>query len=234
LHRYRGELVTAHSLLDEGLSICREVGSKSDIAAFLYAFGALALEEGDVARARQLLEESLALRREMGDKVYLSKTLIWLGEVARSSGDLAAAGAFYEEASSLHIATGVDLSYLLHNMGHVAHGQGDYERAAALFAESLTMLVKAEDKEAVIACLAGLAAVAADRGQLGRAARLFGATSALVSTFDVYMDVADRLAYEQNMARAKALSDPASWEAAWAEGQAMTVDQAVAFATRGR
>jgi predicted ATPase/transcriptional regulator with XRE-family HTH domain len=234
LCRFGGELVTARALLDESLSICREAGSNPDIAASLYALGVLALEEGEVGRARHLLEESLALRRSAGDRVYLSKTLIWLGEVARSSGDLSAARDFYEGAFSLHVATGMDLAYLLHNMGHVAHSQGDNERAAELFAESLAMLVKAEDREAIVACLAGLAAVAAGQGQYERAGRLFGATDSLIASFGVHMDVADRLAYEQNLARAQARSDPTSWQAAWAEGQAMTVEQAVTYATRAR
>ena len=44
------------------------------------------------------------------------------------------------------------------------------------------------------------------------------------------MPPSDRLAYERRLAAARAAVDEATWEAAWAEGRAMLLDEAIAYA----
>ena len=230
VYRYNGEIALAHAYLDESLAIYREAGSTAGVASSLYFLGIVALEEGEADRAQLLLEDSCDLWRSVGETVYLSRTLEWLGEVARSREDYQAAREAYEEAIALHHIAGTDLAYLMHNLGQVAHSQKEYERSESLFAQSLVLCLKIEDNDSILSCLAGLAAVAADQGQLQRAGKLFGAADALISALGAHLDIVDRLSYERDLAQAQSRFERGQWEEAWAEGQRMSLEEAVAFA----
>jgi glycine/D-amino acid oxidase-like deaminating enzyme len=75
-----------------------------------------------------------------------------------------------------------------------------------------------------------LAGVAARQGNAERAARLFGAAEELNEAIQDPPPPAQRREIEQNMATAQSQLEAARWEAAWAEGRAMTLEQAVAYA----
>ena len=66
-----------------------------------------------------------------------------------------------------------------------------------------------------------------------RAARLWGAAEALLEAIEttVYIYAPDRSLYQSQVTAARAqLDDEAAWEAAWAEGRAMTPEEAVEYA----
>jgi non-specific serine/threonine protein kinase len=124
-------------------------------------------------------------------------------------------------------------------MCHVGLGfgelaKGNPEPAAALLEEALRLLRGSEDKFCLAYGFFGLAAVAAARAEPARAARLWGATEALREEIGVdslswwelqTFDYEGRVSATRNM-----LGDEGAWEAAWAEGRAMTPDQAVEYA----
>jgi non-specific serine/threonine protein kinase len=69
-----------------------------------------------------------------------------------------------------------------------------------------------------------------------RAARLWGAAEALLKAIEVtaYVYAPDRSHYQSQVTAARAqIDDDAAWETAWAEGRAMTPEQAVEYATSG-
>ncbi len=90
------------------------------------------------------------------------------------------AGRLYEESLALFRNLGAtgDIARSLHNLGYVAHAQGDDDRAAAQFAESLSLFDERGNRRGIAECLLGLAAVTITRGQhpvdAARAARLLG------------------------------------------------------------
>jgi hypothetical protein len=90
------------------------------------------------------------------------------------------------------------------------------------------------DKYGIAFCLAGLAAVigALGVGPLGaaRAARLFGATTALLDAMHAQLETVYRDEYERTLASVQAALDPATFAAAWEEGRAMSWQQAVTYA----
>ena len=68
------------------------------------------------------------------------------------------------------------------------------------------------------------------QGQQVRAARLLGAVEALLEATNDHVDPADRAEYDRDVAAARAQLDEATFAAAWAEGRAMTMEQAMAYA----
>ena len=77
------------------------------------------------------------------------------------------------------------------------------------------------------ACLEGLAGVAGGQGQPEQAGRLFAAAEALRASLGTPLPPVERAEYACNVAAARGQRDEATWEAAWAEGRAMTLEQAI-------
>jgi hypothetical protein len=130
----------------------------------------------------------------------------------------------------------IAVGWTLVNLGTVARAQGDNSRAAQCFAEGLALLREyrfggniAHDGE-IGGSLEGLAGVAGLQEQPERAARLFGAAEALRLVAGKPLPPAYRAAYECDVAAARAQLGEATFAAAWAAGQAMTIDEAITYA----
>jgi hypothetical protein len=67
-----------------------------------------------------------------------------------------------------------------------------------------------------------------------RAAWLFGAAEAARERIGAPLPPGDRPLYDRHLARARADLDETAFDAAWAEGRAMTLDEAVAYALVGQ
>ena len=120
------------------------------------------------------------------------------------------------------------------HVGMIASIRGDHERAAAAFEENLRLTQEMGDTVAMVHNLLGLAGVAAGRGEPVCAARLWGSSEALQeATGSSVADspfVRSQYDYEGLLAAARSRLDEAAFEAAWAEGRAMTPEQAVEYA----
>ena len=123
----------------------------------------------------------------------------------------------------------------LHALATVARAEGDDDRAERLFGEGLDLSVEVGDETNVAHFLEGLAAVAASKGALVRAARLWGAAEALLETIEVaaYPHAPDSSLRRREVAGARARLGADEWEEAWAEGRGMAAGKAAAYALGG-
>src|SRR5262249_21298155 len=124
----------------------------------------------------------------------------------------------------------VNIANLLQNLGCVAHHQGDFPRAAALFRESLSLCAELGDRRSIAGCLEGLAGVAGRTAHPERAACLFGAAAALQEAIGARLHSADLAEYNDNVALVQSQLAREAFAAAWAAGRALTLDQALAYA----
>ena len=67
-------------------------------------------------------------------------------------------------------------------------------------------------------------------GEPERAARLLGAAETTLSRIGAYIETTDRPEFERINREVRALLHEATFQAAWAEGRKMTLEQAVADA----
>ncbi len=98
--------------------------------------------------------------------------------------------------------------------------------------EGLPLARRTKDKLGSAYYLLGLGGVAAEQGLPVRAARLWGAAEAMREVIGItlsYFDLAHS-GYEARLAAARSQLDEAAWEAAWAEGRAMSTEQAIEYA----
>jgi predicted ATPase/transcriptional regulator with XRE-family HTH domain/Tfp pilus assembly protein PilF len=229
-----GDDLTVALCKEESLATYRELGDQWGIATELSELGQLALRQGDYDTARTQLEEAVALEQVAGDRWFAAHSIRSLGDIAWHQGDLARAQALYNESLALYRELGDTLraSAALRNLGHIARDQGDYGEAAILFRRSLRLVHDLGNEQTVALCLAALAGVAALQGRPERAARLFGAADALREASRGLVPAPDLAASERGQAIARATLGEAAFARAWAEGRALPVAEAVAYAIR--
>jgi predicted ATPase/Tfp pilus assembly protein PilF len=229
---YQGDSDRAKMLFEESLALRRKLGDMLGIASSLNNLGNVASDQGDYERAIALHEESLALRREHGDKWLIAVSLNNLGLIALYQGNYGRMITLLEESLALFRELGDQdaAAFSLGNLGFAALYQNNYERAKLLFEESLAIFGEVGDKEGIANGLEGLAGVAAVQGQAERAARLWGAAEALRDAIGAPLPPADRIRYQPYLTAASTSLGRAAFAAAWAEGQVMPLEQAVAYA----
>jgi len=228
----RGELERETELLEESLMLSREAGSLRGMAASLFILGAAWRARGDLERATQLLEEALTMFRQTGDQALIASVLTHLGFTFLFQGDLERATATSEEAAAM-FRVQKHTSYLadaLNNLGWVALLRGDSERARALYAESIRAQRDIGAKVSAPENLLGWACVAAARGEGARAAKLFGASEALPEAMGAPLEPGEMALQEPYLAAARSQLDETSWQEAWAQGRAMTLEEAISYA----
>jgi predicted ATPase/transcriptional regulator with XRE-family HTH domain/Tfp pilus assembly protein PilF len=228
----QGDYNAARVLHAESLVIKREMGDKQGVAASLNNLGTVALNQGDYNAARVLLEESLAMKREVGDKQGIAFSLNNLGNIALNQGDYRAARTLLEESLAQQRAIGNKrgAALALNNLGEVAYYEGDGRAACLLYEESLAIRREVGDKQGIAECLVGLAGVARMHQQPERSARLLGATQALLNAIDGCLETTERALYEHNVTAVETVLGKEQFDAAWAIGRAMTLDEVVTYA----
>ncbi len=228
----RGLYDRARDLLEEGLSLWRSLGDPGNVATLLNSLGVVVYSTGDVDRGVTLTEEALQIKRVLGDEQGIETSLSNLGEMLQARGDLRRAQALFEE--SLKTAQGrgddwgVNLTRL--NLGILAVDQGEPDRAEALLVSALRTFWQRRDVHYTLDCLDALGQAYATQGRGIRAAKLLGAVEAARRELDVPVRLAERERYERLVALSRDGIEQSAWRAAWSEGQAMSLEEAVAYA----
>ncbi|HLV81092.1 MAG TPA: tetratricopeptide repeat protein, partial [Chthonomonadaceae bacterium] len=181
--------------------------------------------------ARALLEESLALRGYLGDRRGTANSLHELGKVAAFCARFDEADALFAESMAIKRELGdkQGLATSLHSQGRVALERGQGETARALFLESLQICRELDNRRGITYALEAFASLAALPEQAERAARLYGAAEALRETLGAPLPANEREEHARRVECVRTALEAAAFAAAWAEGRAMTVAQAVAY-----
>ena len=227
----RGDLEQATKLAEEGLVLSRKASDTECIGDSLLLLGHASRSRGDYVQAKQFYEEGLALARESwGGASLVSSCLNHLGWISLCEGDLGQATALFEEAAALtREQRSEELLMPLCNLGWVALMGGDLERAKALHNESLALCHELGDKRYASYCLEGLACVAGAEGEAGRAARLYGTAEALREAIGIPVEPAVRTLEEPYLVGARNQLEETTWEALFAEGLDMRLEEAVEY-----
>jgi non-specific serine/threonine protein kinase len=107
---------------------------------------------------------------------------------------------------------------------------GDLPAAAAYFAETLARLRVRRSRVDFANGFADVATLAVARGDLRTAARLFGAADLIRREDGAPFPLPARVAYERAADRARIQLGDAAWFAAYAAGEALSLDDAIAEA----
>jgi non-specific serine/threonine protein kinase len=220
------DAAAARVLGEEGLAVARQAGDAAGTARILERVGQVALRQGDESRARACFEEGLALARDAGDQGAMSSALIGLGDLALLRGDHTTATALYEESRTFR----GNQTWALRRLCFAALHAGNADWARELIRQSLDGCRKVQSILGSTECLAAFAATDVVRGHAARAVRLFAAQAEGFRRIGGEATPADRAETGRFLAAARTALPEDAFLAAWAEGQAMTLEQAIAYA----
>jgi non-specific serine/threonine protein kinase len=153
-------------------------------------------------------------------------------DTAYFTGNLTQARVFLEESLSLsqEIGNSWASGRRLVRLGLIVHAQGNLAQGVALIKEGLVICRQAGDKSGIACALAGLGSVARVDGELVRAIRVMGSLAAFCEATGATLWLTHRQEHERNVALAREQMDAVMFDATWAEGLALTLEQAIAYA----
>ena len=231
----QGDYVAAKALIEEGLTLYRQLGDEEGIASALTELGLVALwGQRDDIPVGAVMEELGEIKRHLENRRTLAWMLVLEAMIALSRGDIERSVCLHEESLQLFRElrdTGATIN-TLGQLGSILVMGGDYERAVPVLHESLRLGWESDYTLIIQFSLFFLACVAASQEQPVRAARLWGAVEGMEKEYGMPLSPMARTItnYEDRMAAARSQLDEEVWMGAWAGGNTMSLEQAVEYA----
>jgi predicted ATPase/DNA-binding SARP family transcriptional activator/DNA-binding CsgD family transcriptional regulator len=228
----QGDYQRSVALSQESLALSRKLGDKVSASTALYTLAWAALFSNELEQASTLTEEALKLQRETNDTVSFVRTLLIVGLVAVGQHDHERAIALHEETLALARKEGDGFAMVLSlGLGQLASlGLGDYQRVRTLLKGGFDLSRRLKMMHLTAANLHLSALLSGVQAQPVRAARLWGAAESLREVIGTLLSPWERHVYGPYIDAARAQLDEAAWEAAWAEGRAMPLEEAAEYA----
>ena len=174
-----GLVEKATDLLQESLSMLRDLGARREVA---YALNYLGYCVGLRGRDHQpLLQEALAISKEIGDRRGMAHPLVGLGWIATEQGQYKAAKQLFQESLALFRELGNQegIADSLHGLGYIAWLLGEYGEAKQLHQESLALSREVGDQKGIADALHRLAQDIAGLEEYREAKQLYQESLAL-------------------------------------------------------
>jgi predicted ATPase/DNA-binding CsgD family transcriptional regulator len=239
LAHYRGEFARVQELCGESLILFRESGDSWNIALLLHILGWASYCQGAYAAARRLSEESVALFRRLGNPGFTAKALTILASEVTALGEEATAASLLEEALALgeQGENREDLARTLCALGRLALRQGKLTQARMRYGEGVAMLLNSwragrltvRTTWVLASCLEGLGEIALSQGQAPWAVQLYASAETLRVAGEYRNPIGmEQPFYQRTLTEARTQLGEESFAALWAEGRAMTPEEALA------
>jgi predicted ATPase/class 3 adenylate cyclase/DNA-binding CsgD family transcriptional regulator len=225
---YKGEAVAALGAAQSALAGANSIGIYKD--AVYAGLAAAALAAGDAVAARQAAEEAWRQTNPVHENWVRGASPT--AEILLACGDLAGARQWADDTVAL--VPGWYRMLALTQRAFIAMAQGDPGQAERDAHDALAIATRTLGYLRVTDTLECLARLSTDDGNHSYATRLLGAADAIrqrtgEGRLPMYQD-----SYEAGLVTLrKALGDN-DFDAAWAEGAALSTEEAIAYAQRGR
>ena len=228
----QGDFARAAAYHEQALQLYRDRDNKPGIAFALNNLAMQLREQGGQERALALCQESLVLYRALGDRRGTAMLLHNLGDLVQEQGDHTRAEQLFQESVALEQALGDNwlVARTTTNLGYLALAQGRPATAATAFTEALATSQQLEDKLGLAQVLMGFGQLASRQGQPERSVRLFAAADALLHAAGARLVGGGTAEINHDIDAARIQLDKAAWEAAWAAGQTMPLEDVIACA----
>jgi len=230
LHLQGGDDQTAIVLLQESVTIGRQLNDAICQANALDTLADAAWLSGDFAKAKDYYAESLELYRTGGDPQSIGLSLASAGRLYVDYGDCQEAESLLAEGLALlqSVSDLRGIAWCFNALGRSALIQGEVNLAAERFRQSLRLNLDLGYMPDLTECLHELAVVEAIAGDEIRATILRAAATALQTRFG-FTSSANSVIYPRA---------PATWlqtapcSQEWRTGEMMSLDEAVAYALK--
>jgi len=172
-----GDDEAAERLYEQSLALFEQLGDERGRAVLLHRLGIQAMRRRELGRARELVEASHAIHQRNDNRWGLTQTVGTLGAIARDADDEGRAYELLTESVALsrEVAVAWWESGMLAELAQLALNSGRVDEGETRARESLALAHQMRDRGGLVFGVGLLARVAAERGQLERAGRLWGA-----------------------------------------------------------
>ena len=231
ISRDRGEYDAALRYFDESLTIFRELGDRGGVAQTLIYLGLIAHDQGDLDIAHDWYAQSLALAQEYGQRSIIAEVLAYLGELAYDQGEIDMALARFKQAESTwpaapYIQTFADF---VAGTGRAELRSGHITEAETLLRKSLMIRREVGNPIGLARSVEEYSMLACSQGNHERAIRLAGAAARIRDSMHAPLPAVRRQDIDRWLSISRGKLPPEAADRAWAEGRAMTWEQAVAY-----
>jgi len=219
----------AEAFAQEALQLAQSISDQNSISNAFATLGMIAQESGKLDEAEGAFTESYARARRIEQRGLMSRALAGLADGARMRGDGARATALLEEALTNAQAIGLtwDIPIMITLLGHLARQQQNYALATARYREALALFRTFSSPLYTAGCLEGYAAIICTERHYAQATRLCAAAATLREQAQTSLPPAERDAFEQVVATAKAALDKSAFVREWKTGTTLTQEGAI-------
>jgi len=230
--RDRGDHALAQSRFERSLACWRMVSDQFAVARCLHNLATVVKIRGDYGRAIRALREASEIFEKLGDRSGAAWSMNQLGDVHCASGDVAKGRECYEQALAAfrQARDPWGAARSLTDLGYIDLENGCLEESVTAFRKSLEIFGNLRHRRGIARVLEGYASLAMATGSAGRALTLAAAASRIRRQIDAPLSQNERLKVENTIRSARSGFSALKAEAAWSEGTAMSVDDAIAYA----
>ncbi|MCW3098276.1 MAG: putative ATPase [Chthonomonadaceae bacterium] len=230
----QGDVATARLWYGASLDLARQLEDLKGVAAALGGLSLAAKRAGDLETARGFQEESLAIAREIGDARSIGTSLLNLGNIYGTLGDHAKARQMQEESLQMRRQLGdkQGMASVLSNLGFCNLLMKDYAAARSTLLEGLRLCRELDNRRGTPFALEYLAMLAVEEDRPEPAITLYGAAYGLRERSEMSLSATEAQSMQETYEVAKAKVGPENYEALFAYGRILTLEQAVDFALK--
>jgi len=230
---FLGDRAAAYAAAEEAVALAREAGDKVILGVALTNIaGVIAMTQRDLKMLRTYGEEGIQLLRETGSRWQTAMTVFGFGLFTATQGNYAEARSQFEACIPLftELRDRHRLGMVRSELAHLERRQGNFAQAKSLYRETIQEWQKIGHRAAIAHELECFAFIAKAQEEEERAARLFGAAEILRENINIQMMPTERPEYDREVNDLRANMDLSAFNKAWAEGRALTMEDAIAFA----
>jgi predicted ATPase/class 3 adenylate cyclase/DNA-binding CsgD family transcriptional regulator len=231
----QGRSEDAALLLEPALREPRVAGPTREDAMLTGCWARVLVAQGRLDEAETVMGEAVRLAEQIGDGLQYAFCQAWYAGLRRLRGDRDGARSSAELLRA-HAAQQHNPAFeavALRELSALARLDGELEAADDLAQRGLA-LAPTDLLPDLAGHLVAVAGGAAALESWEEAVRLFAAATALQQRLGSALAPWDQPAYDADLDLAHSALDHPAFEAAWAEGQALGFEEAVAYARRGR
>ena len=226
---YHGDVAEARAVAKKAIESAADLGGVY-LGGSYVALMIARLAAGDVAQASDAAEIAWTHMADLYGTASVNQ--VYIAQVALARGDLTAARHGADDAVSA--TAGWLRAAALTVRAHIAIADGETERAEEYAHDALACCTSFKAYLGSPSILEILAGLAAETGSCSEAARLFGAADGLRQRTGEVRFPMYQAGYEDSVSALRKAMDDNDFEAAWAEGVALSTEEAIAYALRGR
>jgi non-specific serine/threonine protein kinase len=226
-----GDYGDVWELGEQAKSIFTRLGDRRGVATLQHTLGIIARTQGDLSKARSTFAQALQTFEDLGDADGVGTLKHQLAFLALLEGDLVQAETMIGESqAAFGGSTAPNAAWSLVMRGLLHMHRGEVAEARSDYLEALRRLGPTGPLDFSVRAALGLAGIAAAEGRSMAALRLAGAASAIFLRTSYQMPPDYQRELDRWIHPARRALPEIDAQVAWAEGQAMTPEQAFALA----